>query len=68
MGFKNTLLPVATTLSSKGRLLDLSQPVVMGILNATPDSFYNRGRDSSYDDLLRLAAAWEPIRRVGSGD
>jgi dihydropteroate synthase len=55
MTSKNTLLPVQTTLQSKGRLLDLSKPVVMGILNATPDSFYNKGRESSVDDLLRTA-------------
>lgn len=42
-------------LQSKGRLLDLSQPAVMGILNATPDSFYNKGRDSGLDDLLKTA-------------
>lgn len=42
-------------LQSKGRLLDLSRPAVMGILNATPDSFYNKGRESSTDDLLRKA-------------
>ena len=28
------------TLNIKGQLMDLSHPVVMGILNATPDSFY----------------------------
>lgn len=55
MNVKNTLLPVKTLLQSKGRLLDLSKPVVMGILNATPDSFYNKGRESSLDDLLRNA-------------
>ena len=55
MNFKNTLLPIQTTLQSKGRLLDISQPVVMGILNATPDSFYNRGQDSDADSLLRNA-------------
>jgi len=30
-------------------------PVVMGILNATPDSFYNAGRESSVNDILRNA-------------
>ncbi len=55
MNFKNTLLPIQTTLQSKGRLLDISQPVVMGILNATPDSFYNKGQDSDADSLLRNA-------------
>ncbi len=53
MGFKNTLLPVAPSVVSRGRLLDLSRPVVMGILNATPDSFYTGSTD--FDDTLRLA-------------
>lgn len=55
MSFKNTVLPVETTLQSRGRLLDISTPVVMGILNATPDSFYNQGRDSDADSILRNA-------------
>ncbi len=55
MGFKNTLLPVQTTLQSRGRLLDLSRPVVMGILNATPDSFYTRGRNNSIPGMLQQA-------------
>lgn len=55
MSAKNTLLPVQTLLQSRGRLLEISKPVVMGILNATPDSFYNKGRESSVDDLLRNA-------------
>jgi dihydropteroate synthase len=42
-------------IQSKGRVLDLSQPVVMGILNATPDSFYNKGQESDVDGLLRIA-------------
>lgn len=55
MSFKNTVLPVETTLQSRGRLLDISTPIVMGILNATPDSFYNQGRDSDTDSILRNA-------------
>lgn len=53
MGFKNTLLPVATSMRSAGQLLDLSTPVVMGILNATPDSFYSSTMD--IDALLKGA-------------
>lgn len=34
----------------------MSQPVVMGILNATPDSFYNKGHNNNADSLLRVAA------------
>ncbi len=36
--------PPARTLNAGGRLIDLSRPVVMGILNATPDSFYAASR------------------------
>ncbi|MBO7139321.1 MAG: dihydropteroate synthase [Prevotella sp.] len=32
------------TLNIRGRLMDLSRPVVMGILNVTPDSFYAASR------------------------
>jgi dihydropteroate synthase len=32
--------------------LDLSNPVVMGILNVTPDSFYDGGRYSNEDSIL----------------
>ncbi len=39
----------------KTKSLQLSHPVVMGILNATPDSFYNKGQDSDIDGLLRNA-------------
>ena len=46
------LFPTATVLQSKGRLLDVSSPIVMGILNATPDSFYNKGRNSDLESLL----------------
>ena len=40
---------------SQSRSLDLTQPVVMGILNATPDSFYNKGQLSDVESLLRNA-------------
>lgn len=49
------LFPVQTVIQSRGRLLDLSEPVVMGILNATPDSFYNKGKDSSIEELVANA-------------
>lgn len=35
------------TINIKGELLDLSQPLVMGILNVTPDSFYEGSRKQS---------------------
>lgn len=44
-----------TTLQCKGQLLDLSQPVVMGILNITPDSFYDGGRYPDTETAFRHA-------------
>lgn len=41
------------TLRIGGRLIDLDKPRVMGILNATPDSFYGESRQQSTDAALR---------------
>jgi dihydropteroate synthase len=43
-------------LNIKGRLVSFEQPVVMGILNVTPDSFYAGSRIRSDDDLTTQAA------------
>lgn len=52
------LFPAPTTLRSPhGRLLDLRQPQVMGILNLTPDSFFADSRVTSEADLLARAEA-----------
>lgn len=40
------------TLNCKGRLLVFDEPVVMGIINVTPDSFYSGSRQSSVDAVL----------------
>lgn len=50
---KDTFLNRKTTLNLQGRLVDISKPTVMGILNLTPDSFYNNSRIDSADDALR---------------
>lgn len=39
-----------------GKLLDLTTPVVMGILNVTPDSFYDGGVYSTEKEVVRRAA------------
>jgi len=41
------------TLNCAGQLVDLSSPVVMGILNITPDSFYDGGAYNSDSKLLQ---------------
>ncbi len=43
------------TLSCGARTLDLSAPVVMGVLNVTPDSFSDGGRYTERDAALRQA-------------
>ncbi len=42
-------------LNCKGTLVDLSTPAVMGILNITPDSFYDGGKNISLRDCLEHA-------------
>lgn len=39
----------------KGKLIDLSQPQIMGILNVTPDSFYSESRKQNLNDILITA-------------
>ena len=41
------------TINIKGELLDLSTTVVMGILNITPDSFYEGSRKQNEIDILK---------------
>ena len=43
------------TLNCRGRLLVLDQPVVMGIINLTPDSFYAESRSAQLDAVLLKA-------------
>ncbi|NCU04047.1 MAG: dihydropteroate synthase [Chitinophagaceae bacterium] len=43
------------TLNCKGRLLVLDKPVVMGILNSTPDSFYSGSRVNETEVTERAA-------------
>lgn len=45
------------TLQCGARTLDLSAPVVMGVLNVTPDSFSDGGRYADRDAALRHAQA-----------
>lgn len=40
------------TLLVKGKLIDFSTPLVMGILNITPDSFYDGGKNNSIEEAL----------------
>ena len=41
------------TINCKGNLIDLSNPKVMGILNITPDSFYDGGKFNNSSSILK---------------
>lgn len=47
--------PYSKCVNVNGRLLDLSHPVVMGILNITPDSFYAGSRVQSETAIIARA-------------
>lgn len=51
------------TINCKGRLLDLNSPKVMGILNVTPDSFYDGGK---YKDELEILNQVETMLNDGA--
>ena len=39
------------TINVRGKLVDLSEPQIMGILNVTPDSFYSGSRKQTLDEV-----------------
>lgn len=44
-----------STINARGKIIDLTTPVVMGILNMTPDSFYKGYLDDSMENIIGLA-------------
>lgn len=54
-GGQNTVFSRNHTLNVQGRLIDLTKPRVMGILNVTPDSFFDRGQHAGEAALLMQA-------------
>ncbi|WP_375236242.1 dihydropteroate synthase [Winogradskyella sp.] len=44
------------TINCKGQLIDISKPKVMGVLNVTPDSFYDGGSYKDESDILNQVA------------
>jgi dihydropteroate synthase len=53
---KNTAFYQKTAISSNGNFIDLSKPKVMGILNCTPDSFFEGSRTQNTQEALKKAA------------
>jgi dihydropteroate synthase len=44
------------TLNCKGKLLEIDQPLIMGIINATPDSFFEGHLSNGTETIANLAA------------
>ncbi len=54
--FQHTMLqPTDYTINANGRLIDLSRPQVMGIMNVTPDSFYAGSRKQTEREMAERA-------------
>ncbi len=62
MVFKDTFFSRNLSINCRGKLMDLNEPRVMGILNVTPDSFYDGGK---YTDKESIAGRIDQI--VGEG-
>jgi dihydropteroate synthase len=44
-----------TTINCRGKLIDLSTPKVMGVINITPDSFYDGGQTNTIEKAVAQA-------------
>lgn len=53
MNFNPHILNSKTTINCSGKLLDMSAPKVMGILNITPDSFFDGGKYQQEHSILK---------------
>ncbi len=52
---KDTILSENTTINCGGNLISLQEPIVMGIVNVTPDSFYDGGKTFDISDIISQA-------------
>lgn len=55
MSGKSTAFSTNQTLNCRGKLLDLKEPKIMGVLNLTPDSFFDGGRNLKDNFFLTKA-------------
>jgi len=62
MGTKDTIFSKKTTINCNGSLLDLAVPKVMGVLNVTPDSFYDGGYYENNEQIQQ-----QVLRLIGEG-
>lgn len=52
---KDTFFRKKTTINAGGKLIDVTLPKVMGIINTTPDSFFADSRKTEVDAILQQA-------------
>jgi len=52
----NFMTHTAPSISCKGTLVSFDSPKIMGVLNLTPDSFYDGGRYKNEKEILKQAA------------
>lgn len=52
---KDTVFYSKKTLNVRGKLIDFSKPLIMGILNVTPDSFYKESRVTDMNAIVERA-------------
>ncbi len=53
--FKDTFFYRKKTSSARGKLIDWTKPMVMGILNITPDSFFDGGKNDTVEAAFTKA-------------
>ena len=67
--FKDTFFYTKKASSARGKLIDWSNPMVMAILNTTPDSFFDGGKNNSVEQALikagEMIAAGADIIDIG---
>lgn len=51
----NSFIKKKLSLNISGKLINLSTPLVMGVLNVTPDSFYDGGRYNNDKEIVKRA-------------
>lgn len=49
----NTFFKTSNTINCRGKLINLSTPKVMGIMNITPDSFYDKSRFNGSEEVKK---------------
>ena len=55
MILQDTFFETKSTLNCRGKIINLSSPLVMGIINLGPDSFYDGGKHRSSWDIIKHA-------------